>query len=553
MRKIISILLTLGVILGLTAFAAPVAAQPCVCPATMSSFDILTPPFCAGATQTYTLGTVTPITLPISLVVGTDMLSVDFPADTDLSTVTAAGVSVISTWGGGPFSPATITVSGQHLEFRVPVGFLVAGPVMPAGDTISITVVSVTNPTVDDTYCLYIDYMESCGGGGCVSTQFACQTYAVVPATNTLDFRFDFSPNYPGLALDFIPPFKACGQPLYGSPHAVGFVTNFNLIIDDVVPGCAPACPAAKLFFVLTKCPAGETITYNDGVNIPDWTLTAADIGDVLDPTTHKIINPAIALPTPWADIWLAQYIHFSSPGKYEICFYLECPAVTCGPGKQIVADECMPAAVYQWKEAVKIPLYAKWNLISLPLVPLVDPPIADILDAYLHKAQIMSVWYYDRCENYPTGQWYVHPTPTGTQKALTTMEDGKSYWVRIAYNTTSPAGTPLDGLWTWGTPKPTPTSGPSSYAVCEGWNMIGLTGYETGVWGWGVPTTDDAYLWNWIGPVGQPLYSGIYGWDPIPQTWYSLTPPYFWPLPWLYTGEGYWTSFAHDGFIYPP
>jgi hypothetical protein len=85
---------------------------------------------------------------------------------------------------------------------------------------------------------------------------------------------------------------------------------------------------------------------------------------------------------------------------------------------------------------------------------------------------------------------------------------------------------------------------------------MVGLTGYETGFWGWGLPVFDDVYLWNWWS-FGFPEYSGIYGWDPAnlaygTQVWYSLS-PFGNLLPWLYDGEGYWISFGHDGMIYPP
>jgi hypothetical protein len=218
-----------------------------------------------------------------------------------------------------------------------------------------------------------------------------------------------------------------------------------------------------------------------------------------------------------------------------------------------------MPCAVYQWKDAVKIPLFRKWNLISLPLVPLVDPPISDMLDAYIWKSDVLSIWHYDRC----AAQWQVWPTPGPGEVALTDLVDGKSYWVRLSYNSTPgyQPGDFADGLWTWGTPKPTPPAGPSAYEVCEGWNMVGLTGYETGFWGWGFPITDQAYLWNWvIPPIPTFEYSGIYGWDapgwfmPFPQMWYSLPASWGpWLLPWLYDGEGYWISFSHDGYVYPP
>jgi hypothetical protein len=546
-KKILSILLALGVILGLTITALPVAAQvdcPADCtPITIDDVHPLAPPdFCAGDVSNYFLGDpaippVTDIILPVSLVAEADWLVVDFPAGTDLTDVDALDVTVYSAWYAVSANPSSVMVNDAQLAFMVPIAFF---PALPALDVITIQVDDVINTDTPGDYCLYVGYMFDC----CDVIQFDCVEYTVNPPICTLDIVFDFSPTYLGLAEGFVPPFKACGQDGYGHLEAVGWATDFDLNIVDVVPGCHPPCASAELYFVLTKCPEGETITFDDGNN-PTWTLTDADIGD-----EHTIVA-AVALPDPCAAVGpYPMWLHFSSPGKYEICFYLECPAVTCGPGEKIVAQECMPCSVYQWKEAVKIPLFRKWNLISLPLVPLVDPPIEDVMGAYAYfDTDVMSIWYYDRCED----EWLVYPAGyPGGDAELTTMEDGKAYWVRIKYDALNPPGTLLDGLWVWGTPKPTPPLGPSAYEVCEGWNMVGLTGYETGAWGWGFPVFDDIYLWNWWSVFMMPEYSGLYGWDPTFQTWYSLIP---WGnlLPDLYDGQGYWIAFEHDGFIYPP
>ncbi len=551
MKKIISILVALGVILGMTTMAAPVAAAPCVCPTTLPSvtvIDLLAPPFCAGGISNYQVG---PYTIPIAYLENTDWFALKFPDGTDLSGVTPGGITLNSAWNGVS-SPTIINVVGTELFIKVPAGW--GWPVTPANDTLTITVNGVVNPATPDTYCLYAGYMDDC----CTATYTNCGEYDVIPYYCTLDLVFDFSPTYYGLAEGFIPPFKACGQECYGHQEAVGWVTDFNLNIVPVVPGCHPPCPTAKLFYVVTKCPASETITLDDGTTT--WTLTEADI-DI-----EYVIDPSVTLNEPCVGvISYPMWLHFSSPGKYEICFYLECPEVPCTAESAIVAEECMPCSVYQWKDAQCIPLYRKWNLISLPLVPLVDPPIDEMLDAYPLKADVMSIWYYDRCENYPEGQWYVWPTPTGTQEALTDLVDGKSYWVRIKYDAANPAGSPAGWLWTWGTPQPTPPASPSAYEVCEGWNMVGLTGHQKMCFFcpcptfsyWGSPIMDDAYLWNWFDD-GWPEYSGIYGWDPDgfggpgPQAWWSVTPVGN-LLPRYYTGEGYWIAFENDGMIYPP
>jgi len=213
-----------------------------------------------------------------------------------------------------------------------------------------------------------------------------------------------------------------------------------------------------------------------------------------------------------------------------------------------------MPAKVYQWKQASKIPLFRKWNLISLPLVPLEDPnPIEGVLAAYQFEADVVSVHYYDQC----AGAWSVYGPG---QTSLATMEDGKSYWVLVDYSHTIPAeapGTPMDGMWVWGNAKPVPPDSPPAYPVCTGWNMVGLTGYDDGFslppLGAGLGLTDDySYLWNWW-PFVAPEWGVIFGWNGGGQGWFSVLPAVGpTPLPVIQTGEGYWISFQHAGFVYP-
>jgi hypothetical protein len=185
-----------------------------------------------------------------------------------------------------------------------------------------------------------------------------------------------------------------------------------------------------------------------------------------------------------------------------------------------------MPAKAYQWKEAFEIPLVHKWNLISLPLVPLVDPQqTADVLAAYANKSDIMSVWNYEYTGT--VGAWVLDPL---------TIKDGKSYFIRIKYDALNPAGSSAGTMWVWGTPKPVPPNSPSAYPVRDGWNMVGFTEVaplspmaSTGVGG---------YLWNLT--VGA-----VYRWDGPTQS-YVLAPN-------MASGNGYWASLATAGTVYPP
>jgi hypothetical protein len=344
-RKIISILAALGLLLGLGLMATLAEAQP---PCTMTCTpvdiqDLVSPLFCAGFTSNYLIGSVTPAVLPVTLIPGTDSLSVDFPADTDLSCVTAAGVTVFSL-AAGAANPTSITVSGQHLEFMIPAAFLTVVSVLPAGDWIAIQVNGVINPTTADMYCLYLDYSFAC----CGPVQFDCGTYTVVPAIRTVDFHFDFDDTYTGIAEDYIPAFKACGIPGLGTNLGVGWVTDFDLILRDEYGGCSPPCATPSVFwFEVTKCPAGGTITFDIAGNT--FTLTDADIGLKRDLLTLGLWT---AWPVAPIDVSWQCYIHFSSPGDYELEFFLQCPAAPCAAGPTIVAQKPLSTSGYQWLDA---------------------------------------------------------------------------------------------------------------------------------------------------------------------------------------------------------
>ena len=541
MRKIISILITLGVILGLTLAAAPVAAQV-DCPADCTPIDIDDlagpPDFCAGMVSDYLLGDpgfVTSITLPVSLIAGADSLSVDFPSDTDLSDVDPADVIVNSLGFGGPFSPAAITVTDQHLSFLVPIGFF---PGLPAGDIITIEVDDVINPTVADDYCLFVDYMLDC----CTPIQFDCVEYTVNPAYKEYAFHFDFGKTFLGIAEDFIPPFKACGQDGFGYFNATtgAWLDIFDVILTDENGGCLPKCGNASMWFVLTACPAGETVTFVwDQLGDDDWyTLGAADVG-----TEFALPDVDLTLGPPPDVVWECK-LHFSSPGDYEICFYLECPAVPCTSGAQIVAEKCLPAKVHQWKDPGKMILDEKWNLVSLPIVPF-DTSIANLLLSLPAEAKdkdgvddLISIHNYDRTGCADPGTWKVY-AQDGSQTSLQTMEDGKSYWVRMTY---PEAGNMPYTWWVFGTALPMPPASPKQYPACTGWNMMGFTSL-----------VDDAvtdYLWNFA--TGSYV---VYGWDNT-GSWLTSGWEYIDPgVPDdLETGQGYWTAFAPPGgYIYVP
>jgi len=554
-RKIISILVTLGIVLGLTLVAAPAAAQV-DCPADCTPIyidDIITvgpPDFCAGMKSDYQLGDAwllfpfgATILLPVSLVAGADWLSVDFPADTDLSDVGFGDVWVWSTWAGAWGMATEIVIIDQHLEFRVPAAFL---PVLPQFDVITIEVYDVTNPTVPGDYCLYVDYKFDC----CDPVQFDCVEYTVVPAIKEYGFHFDFGKTFGGIAEDFIPPFKACGQEEYGFYEpGIGWLDIFDLILRDENLGCLPPCGNATMWFVLEECEPGGDVWFV-------WDQLGVDWWYFLDETVVGIEWPLPDVDlTVWPppDVEWECKLHFSIPGEYKICFYLECPAVYCGAGSQMIAIGCLPVKVYQWKDPFKIELDPKWNLISLPLFPF-NTEITSVLASMDRPDQLMSVWYFDQCDDPDpqVGKWYTDPGD-GTGD-LDDIEAGKSYWFRMRHPGDlgyDPGAFPVS-LWVFGHHAPMPPADPMAvFDVCEGFNMVGYKApwdYIPGPDLTPQQEWDDLYLWNWLDLFGGPEYGVIYSWDSTVQDW-------LWSYPYnelMTPGVGYWIPFSHDGEIYP-
>ena len=511
MRKIISILLALGVILGLTIAAVPTAAQTCTIPVVA-----LVPPFCASDSDTYSIG---PFTLPVTLIAPNDKLAVEFPTGTGLTAVVAANVLV-----NGAAVPS-VTKVGTRIEFPIPV---VPGNIV-AGTPITLTIGGVVNPATAGSKTLTVSYQLVC----CAAVPVGCSTYTVVPALHTLGFHVDFGKTYTGIAEDFVPPFKACGQVGYGVENVtVGWMTIFDVILRADVPGCNPPCTNATMWFQFTKIPAGEVVTFHfDTLGTPlMYTLTDANVG-----TNYSLPNVTTFPP---ADVKWESRLHFSSPGDYEICFYLQCPAVPCLAGSQIVAQKCIPFKAYQWKDSAKITLDEKWNLISLPLVPF-DTTINGTSTALLAslpaaaKANLIGIWSYEWNAAGTAAVWKSWPGP------LTTMESSRAYWARLTY--------PITGSYTWwvfGTAKNMPPSMPLAYDMAKGWNMFGFTRL--------LPATVINYLWNFGGPTPELPYPLMYGWlntgTAATSDWLLINPA----ADSFVVGQGYWGYFPFGGTIVP-
>jgi len=515
-RKIISILVTVGLVMAFSVVAMPTTGAACGATVVLNST-------CAGASTNYTIDFTAPTTIePVN-----DMFSVEFGAGTTFGFLVDGDITVN---GDAVDDIDAVVITGTKIEFAVPA----ASPIILPGDPVQLVIENVVNPAVAGDYELSLDYNLDC----CGEVVFDCAEYTIVPAKSTYGFFWDSSPTYDAdIAFGFVPPFKVCGQDEFNGETVDGkYLNYFDLYLMPTLVGCAGPCATdVQLVLTLTAAPAGSNVTL-------DWDITTVYSLLIDDDTTTEVDLGTVALGANDTIVW-NNAIHFDAVGDYQICVEAICPAGTptcpeCTAEAVVVASACFDISAYQHKTAVKIDLFRKWNLISLPLVPLEDPnAIEDVLAAYSDPDMIWSIYYFDQC----TDTWSVWGDG---QSSLATLEDGKSYWVKVEYSHTDAAKAPglaVPGLWVWGTPQPVPPNAPASYPVCDGWNMVGLTGYDNGTF----LTTilDTAYFWN-LTP-GQ-----IYAWDGATQAWDSVAGGL---IAANQVGEGYWISVAADGMIYPP
>jgi hypothetical protein len=452
------------------------------------------------------------------------------------------GVAVTVSLNGGAYaSPTTVNAAGADLSFVVPEE-------IEPGDIVVLNVTGTVNPAAGD-YELGIDYQWAC----CEEDVFCQVAYTIKPAEASYDLALNFSPTYPGIKYDWVPPFQACGQdyfedynywyadnPYYTVDFDGAWFDVFWLDIGVTVPGCDVPCDPALLTFCASGFPsATAVVNMSLDAGATFFGLTeAAPCGNVT-----VTLNETL-------DTWLIGLLHFNEIGEYQICFTLICewdgeascdtdPPCVEGVDEILVEEKCYDFVVHQWKDAFKIPLYEKWNLISLPLVPF-DTDIEVILDSMpdAELEELVSVWYYDLTDCPDVGTWLCY-TPNGDFDTLTTMEDGKGYWFRFEYPLTDDPY----ALWVFGTEKPTPYGPPSAYDVCEGWNMFGFTRL--------LPMGVNVYLWNWYNLpslIPPTVYTWLNTGDWMTQGWWlvSLWGP-------MFPGEGFWGAFPVAGTIYVP
>jgi hypothetical protein len=529
-RKILSIVITLGLVLGLSLIAMPTAAWDCDPEEAVAEVVVYPDCACEEAVYNITFNT------SASLTEGTHSVCIEFPAGTTIPASFLDGDILISRNGGTQYAVfgSEVTITGTTVCFLTPVDFDAGEITVEFSD-------GLENPCDPGDYSLWV-WTSRAPDSVPIEGE-----YEIVPAFSSYGFLFDFNPTYPGVAVGFVPPFKACGQndttdeaieagfdTTYVTEFG-GFVTNFTLYFMDFVEGCFAPCAAADFWLEIHSIPEGEEmhLVLNGTQYIFDVCNITKTVADY-DATTDILLLDDEPMAASMTIFWPGA-LHFSSPGTYTIGLYVECPKTTCFPGG-IIAEKVQSFVAHQDKDAAKIVIEEKWNLISLPLHPY-DTSLTSLMAAWdlddiapFGVSELVSIHHFDQCAD----AWTVYG---GGQTSLSTMEAGKSYWVRMVY----PAGQYT--LWVWGTAKPMPPEAPAVYTMCDGWNMFGFTSL--------LDSTSDVYLWN-FGGAGEPPFPLIYKWNNT-GTWTTSGWVRVDSGDAMAVGEGFWGYFALGGSIVPP
>jgi hypothetical protein len=574
-KKIIGILVALSLVLSLAVMATPVLAK-------ITNVQVM--PFGAGENCAEQIGVYNiTFNLSASLTEGTHSLCIKFPAGTviqDEGYPQPWFDDEIETDVGFVYG-SEITVTGTEVCFLVPEDMDVGDHWVKFNEK-----ACIINPPPGK-YQLEL-YTDRAPDNTPVKNLVP---YTIVPCFSNYAFEWDSSPTYPEMAKDFVPPFKACGQnctdeeftgcvynDTLGVSNVSGYLNAFDLNFGTVAAsmvGCHSPCDEVDIYLQLTASPqvpcgltpssvtlnlTGDTANDDTTIDLDMEELTWVPCMDA-DGIPEKVyIAQDYDLDASEVIIWHGL-IHFDVPGDYTICFTAECEGgVACQPPNceegNIFVQRCIDFTVHQWKDAAKLTLDEKWNLVSLPLVPF-DTDLCNMLasvdfldwdtffasNQLIMQSNLLSIWNYDAA----TEDWLVYGNG---QDSLTTIEDGKAYWFRLRYPLIAPHAGTFAGLppyymcgnyswWVFGTELPEPPDGPAIYSVEEGWNMVGFTSLDN--------LAANVYLQNWDAmtipvPVIMGWTHGCFGSQAWKQVAFNGT---------LESGQGYWMAFPFAGVIY--
>ena len=332
MRKIIGILVALGLVLALSMIATPATA-------TVSQPVVVLTGNCACMPGIYNIT----FNSTTSLTEGVHCVCIEFPAGTTIPATGTVWSDGDITVNGIPVFGAEVTVTGTEVCFLAPVD-IAAGQV----SVVFTANACILNPCTAGMYRLGV---YTCREPD--STRVLSAPYIIAPCYSSYGFVWDSSPTYPGIAANFVPPFMACDT------HA------FSLTFEPYLQGCNPPCASpVDIVMALVASPQFPCVhsdpvarvTLNLTGPAGSWagilTWNECEDDEPLEVTIYDDMPLAANTTYTWQGL-----IHFDTVGEYTICFKAVCPtgvadpyAPPAVPGEEnILFQRCFGSDGDQW------------------------------------------------------------------------------------------------------------------------------------------------------------------------------------------------------------
>lgn len=199
-----------------------------------------------------------------------------------------------------------------------------------------------------------------------------------------------------------------------------------------------------------------QSATYTANFQSVEYKLTVTSQYGSPSPSSNwydsgSVVNASVVSPVSGGNSGI-QYVCTGWTGGGSV--------PSSGSGCSVIFTLTSPSSItWNWKiQYYYLTLSAGWNLVSLPVIPK-NPAIGSVLSQELALHEVVSVWSYNTATK--TWQSYL----PGKASSLTTMVDGKGYWI---YMRTADVLT-VNGA-VFGS-----SSAPATYSLVTGWNLVGF------------------------------------------------------------------------------
>jgi len=503
-KKIFSILLALGLVLGMSLVTMPVGAD-------VTAADVTVDPACELEEAEYTIV----FGITASLDPGSNHIYIEFPEGTgfpeDLDDLDIT-VNTVPVFDGEKW-----LINATTLKFMVPA-------FIADGATVTVVIDELINPEEGEyTLAVWTDRPAD-------ATPVDSDPYDIIPKKSTYKMVLDFGATYPGIGLDVVPPFQACGQEDWGALINGDWYTLFGIqTVNEEPAGCEGWDPV-RFNFELLSAPTGGVVQLilSYGVTPVEYTLYI----DPEDPEAAQgYYGPEAGFELPAEyDVTTPAAAHFNVPGDYEIYFelkYLGDPDPCDPEAAAELFTRTETIQVMQHKDAIDVdPFGEKWNFFSPPLDLKYDAPeqvFAPVVN------NLKSVWHWDNAQ----GKWFYWDPESDLPEELQSLnkiEHGKGYMVRMLTDYEGFTG-PVPVLWLFGHANAYAPDPPFAYNVVPGWTMMGFTSLV------------DMLESDYLAPAS---YTLVYGLDNLTQLYEDMDGAN------LEVGQGYWVYFTAAGQVVP-